>query len=296
MKTLKNSKSIALLLGAILLISVSCVKEQDKPGSATPISEGHKTNITDKDDRIKLKNMAQRLPTLAVYNQVHDDYIFLDLNNAKNGFSFTDPGFSASFTSPDGGGSFATGPDGSEYIIITPGTSSGNGGGSVGAGSTTLDLNFVFCFSADEESFGFDLFDFEGENTVDGFSGAVGVSGDFEALMNGNIDEEADPFDYFFGMAFYYILDDNPAGSYEVVNFLDETPDSEIALAVLISFVNNGGLYFSNSGQLDFQDSSVGFDGTYVGIENFILTFSEDFEEDQDFVQVPGFGYINCGS
>lgn len=288
----------ALTMGAVLLLVSSCSKEAETTsGNPEYFIPNEPKVVTDKETRERINELSENMPTLAVYNHVHGDYIFLDLNNPKTGFSFTDPGFTGSFTTPDGGGSFVTGPDGTTFIVVSPGTSSGNGGGTVGAGSATLDLNFVFCFSADEESLGGGLFDFGGSD-VDGFSGAVGVSGDFDALMNGEIDENSNPFEYFFGMAAYYVLDDNPSGTYNVLNFFDEEgfeDEDEFAIAILASFGDGGGFYFSSGGQLDFQSSSVGFEGTYLGLENFLFTGDDEIDLDANYVEVPGYGYINCG-
>lgn len=246
----------------------------------------------------KVINLKKDLPTIAIFNTTMNKYILLDVNeDGQKSFSFTSPGFAASFTSPNQS-VFATAPDGSNYVFVMEGGAGfgAGGGGVVSAGSTTLSLNYVLCFSADEESLGGDLFNFGGPD-VDGFSGAVGISGDFEALSTGDFDEDQDPLDFFFGMALYYILDDNPSGSYDVVSFMDEAGDTnlnEYAFAILISFQNGGGLYFSNDGELSFSGSSASFDGTYLGIENFTLGFGEDVDEDVNFVEVDGFGTINC--
>lgn len=296
----RQIRNVAFLaIGTTTLLFTSCTKDDSQAGASDPLKgqEIAKREITNKDVQEEMMRLRENLPTVAIYNTTMDKYILLDVNkHGQKSFSFASPGFDASFSSPDESITYAN-IDGTNYVIANQGGGFGaGGGGTVTAGSTVLVLDYVMCFSAGEETLGGDLFDFGGPD-VDGFSGAIGIGGDFEALSEGNFEEDGDPFQYFHGFAFYYILDDNPSGSYEVVDFFDEAGDpnlNDFAFAIVVSFQDGGGIYFSADGELTFANASIDFNGQYAGIEDFIFGFNDDVDQNGSYSLVEGFGQINC--
>lgn len=296
----KQIRNVAFLaIGTATLLFTSCSKDDSHTGSADSMKgqEVAKSEITNKEVKEEIRRLRENLPTVAIYNTTMDKYILLDINKqGQKSFSFASPGFDASFSSPNESITYAN-IDGSNYVIANQGSGFGaSGGGTVTAGTSVLVLNYVLCFSAGEETLGGDLFDFGGTGG-DGFSGAIGISGDFEALSSGNFDENSDPFQYFYGFAFYYIFDDNPSGSYQVIDFFNEVGETSLndyAFAIVVAFQDGGGIYFSSDGTLDFADASINFSGHYVGLEGLLLGFGDDVDADNNFVEVEGFGQINC--
>lgn len=299
----KQIRNVAFLMfGTAALVFTSCSKStDDTTASSSPTAQQMtRRPITNKEVKMEMDRLRENLPIVAVYNSTMDKYILLDVNkiDGRKSFSFASPGFAASFSSPSNSYTLATSPDGSNYILVNQGGGFGAGGGGiVTAGNTSLVLNYVTCFSAGEETLGGDLFDFGGPD-VDGFSGAIGISGDFEALQNGDFDEDSDPFQYFYGFAFYYILDDNPSGDYNVVDFFTDAGNPDLnnyAFAIIASFQEGGGIYFSSDGTLTFSDSSIDFNGHYFALEDFIFGFGdEDAPDDPSYNLVDGSGQINC--
>ena len=284
---------------AVALVFAGCSKENDYP---TNSSAQQVKAITDKADQELIDETIEKLPSIAVYNENLDKYILLDLSDAKNGFDFSSANAGISFSGPDGSIQFVEGPDGSYYQVVTPGSSGGGSGGVVTAGSVTLDVNYVLCFNSGDDAFGVGLFD--AGDGFSGFSGAVGIAGDFEALatMSDSELEESDPFDFFQGFVAYYAFDGTADGSYDVIDFFAADGESEDflegnAIAFLFSFQGNGGIFFSSDGAVTFSGNSVSFDGTYFGLTGELFGFDEDpdsGEADADYVEVEGFGSLNC--
>lgn len=291
-----------LMFGTAALVFTSCSKSSDDATATKSPNAQQLTSrpITNKEVKMEMNRLRENLPTVAIYNSTMDKYILLDVNklDGRKSFSFASPGFAASFSSPTNS-AFATSPDGTNYVVVNQGGGFGTGGGgTVTAGNTTLALNYVACFSMGEETLGGDLFDFGGPD-ADGFSGAIGISGNFEALAEGNFDEDSSPLDYFYGMAFYYILDDNPSGDYDVVDFFTDAGNpslNDYAFAIVASFQNGGGIYFSSDGTLTFDNASIDFNGHYFALEDFIIGFGDDegVEDEPNYAVVDGSGQINC--
>ena len=286
-------------LGIIVLLMAGCAKENDTPSQSALPSEGKL--VTDKAEREYIDNTIDRLPSIAIYNETIDKYILLDLSNAKNGFDFSSPSAGFSFSGPGGTIEFVEGPDGSFYQVVTPG-SSGGAGGVVTAGDVALNVSAVICFNSGDDAFGVDLFEV-GEGFT-GFSGAVGIAGDFEALASmGEAElEDSDPFDFFEGFVAYYAFDGTADGSYDVVDFFAAEGESEdflegSAIAFLFSFQGEGGIFFSSDGAVSFSGNSVSFDGSYFGLTGALFGFDEDPDsegDDADYVEVEGFGTLTC--
>ncbi len=291
-------KSVAVILSATALL-MACSKDySDNPAESQTPDQGSK-KITNKAEQQRIDAGIARLPGLAIYNEPRDSYILLDLNNAKNGFNFASADAAVSFSSPDGSVTFVQAPDGSFYQVVTPGSGTGgSGGGVVTAGNLSLSMDYVFCFSSGDDFFGTGLFDVD--DGFDGFSGAVGISGNFEALENGEVDDDADPFDFFNGFAAFYAFDGTAEGNYDVIDFFSAETETDISLqgkgiAFLLSFVGDGGIFFSSDGEVSFSGGSVSFNGTYLGLTDFLLSFDEDIDDESpQYEEVPGSGTIFC--
>lgn len=298
MKTTKIAYIGAL---ALALVFAGCSKEYDNPSKTTSPDEGKA--ITDKDDQAYIDETIERLPALAFYNENIDKYILLDLSNAKNGFNFTSNDAGISFSGPSGTYEFVEGPDGGFYQVVTPGSTGGGAGGVVTAGGVALDVSYVVCFNSGDETMGVDLFDVG--SGFGGFSGAIGIAGNFDALMTMSESEleDSNPFDFFQGFVAYYAFDGTADGPYEIVDFFDAEGESDDflegkGLAYLISFQDGGGIFFSTDGEVEFSGNSVSFDGTYWGLTDVLIGFGEglDSEDDEepDYVEVEGFGTLTC--
>lgn len=285
---------------ATLIFATSCSKDTDNPSNTDAdrsIYQGK--SIEDKQTQQRLLELSGMLPTVVVYNSTMNKYISLDLNNPKS-FNFASPGGGLSFSSPEGSVQFVSSSGGGLTILTTPSSSGGGGGGGiVTAGGVSLNVNYVVCFaSEDEDVAGIDLFDFGGPTS--GFSGAFGIAGDFEALATGEIDEDADITDFFFGIVMFVAFADTPDGDFPVVDFFEfgenqyEDFDNK-GLAYFVSFAeNNVGIFFSKSGSVSFSGGSVQFNGTYFGITGDLFDFEN--EEEPDFIEVSGTGVLECGA
>jgi len=190
-----------ILVIPVLLLAISCGKTDYAPG----VSSQNK-GINDKYTQDKMQSMARNMPDLAFYNTAMDKIIIISTKADKMGFSFAEPTDGWNFGSSSNI-TFTQNQSGGGVIFVgNPTAGGGNAGGTVIAGNTTLDIAYSFCFSVDDESLGLD---FSGVDTpVDGVSGVIGISGDFDALINGDIDEDADITDFFYGYAMYFVYAD----------------------------------------------------------------------------------------
>ena len=281
------------MIAPALLLAVACGKTDYTPGEAPHASR----SITDKDTQKKVIEMAGKLPDLAIYNSTMDKVIIIEMNQEKMGFNFADPNDGWSFASSDNI-QFTQYGDGTNVVFIGSPTSGGGGatGGTVVAGNTALDIAYSFCFSVNEEALGLDLFSVDAD--FDGISGVIGIAGDFEALANGEIDEDADITDFFQGYAMYFVYDDEANGTYDILNWLEDVGSDGLdgdGFSFVFDF-QNFDIYFSNDGTLDVSASSMMFDGTYLGFINFFESFfDEDGDlEDADIQEVSGYGEMGC--
>lgn len=296
----KIKTGAAIFAASVLIIGTSCTKDDNFDSERAPYMQDGVKLITDKNDQNRIKELKGMLPTVVVYNEKSDVYISLDLNNPKS-FSFSNPSGGASFSAPGGSVQFVNN-DGTYSIITTPSSAGGGGGGGVvSAGNISLEVNYVLCFNSGSAEDGIEFFDLGPAGS--GFGGAIGIAGNFEQLMNADIDDEGEleVFDFFQGIVAFYAFDGQPSGSYPVINFLDaeeegfdESGLNNRGIAYLLSFQpNNMGVFFSKSGTVNFGGSSVEFTGTYVGVTNF--NWFEFDEEEPTFVEVPGAGVLECG-
>ena len=284
---------LKILFVPALLMVFSCGKTDYVPGAS---SQGK--GIKDKHTQAKMQEMAKNLPDLAFYNSTMDKVITISAGQEKMGFSFSDPvdgwnfGSSSNIT-------FTQNQNGGSVIFIGSPTSGGGGnaGGTVVAGNTTLDIAYSFCFTVDEEALGVD---FTGLDTdLDGVSGVIGISGDFDALLNGDIDEDADVTDYFYGYAMYYVYDDEANGSYDILNWFDDVNEDPDDLADHgFSFVfdfQEFDIYFSSEGSMNVSGGDMSFNGSYFGLIGFFEALIDgDDPSDASFQEVEGFGQMGC--
>lgn len=271
-------------LAGILIFAASCKKAETNGVVYTK-------TVSDHEKRAAMELM-NNMPDVIYYDQVHDKAYKFDIQNRD--FSFATPNDGWNFSGPTGEIIYAE--DGSYVVITSPQFGSNSGGGTIIAGNSALDIDYTFCFSASDEALGLDLFDFGGE--ISGVSTVIGIGGDFEALMDGDVDEDADFTDFFHGFAAYIVYANEAQGTYEVLNWLndlDEDPDflDDKGFGYVFDFQNEG-LYFSSDGTLSVQGGDITFNGEYLAITDFILSFGEDEDEDISFDYVSGYGTLGC--
>ena len=304
---LKKRNNLTRIAGVAMLASVilvsSCTKDDaSKPGS----NDFAKQEITDKRVKQEMDRLVEELPKIGVYNKTMDKIIVFDLHNqnGEKSFNFADPSPGFDFASSNGGQwvYYPSGDEAGLYVISSPSSTIGTGGGTVVAGQSALDIEFAVCFSASDEALGLDLFDFS-----DGFTGVssiVGIAGDFEALQEGEFDEDdedLDLFDFFQGFATYIVYADEASGNYDVVDWFDSIDDSpedleELAFAYVVDFQNEG-IYFSSDGELNVSGSSIGFNGQYFSITNiFSGLISGEDQDEPTYSEVPGYGTMSCAA
>ncbi len=279
----------AILLASVVLMLASCTKEERHTGMPIAL-QGKAANLSD-EQRRRVEDVSSRIPMLRFYDEQHNR--FIDVNPNTREFSFATPNDGWNFSNSDVAWEAAEGGGG---ILFIPFTSFGEnaGSGNVIAGGSALDIDYAFCFSASDEALGLDLFDFVGDLT--GVSVVLGISGNFEALMNDEIGEDADFTDFFHGFAMYVVYADTAQGSYEVLNWLDDLesePDdlADQAFSFVIDFVNPG-LYLSSDGNMNVEGGSMYFDGEYLAITDFVFEFEDDYEP--EFSYVSGYGEMGC--
>lgn len=288
MKSINLKTTLAVSLFAVSsAFFTGCQKDQEFTGNVKPT----KTVELSKDQERIVQDVANRIPTIRVYDQKNNRFIDVDFQNRE--FSFSEPNDGWNFSSSDdvlwqpaqGGGGI---------LFIGPGALGGNTGGTLVAGNSTLDINYTFCFSASDEALGLDLFDLDAD--FDGISGVIGIAGDFEALANGEMEEDADFTDYFQGFAAYFVYDNEASGSYEILNWLEDL-DSDFddldgkGFGFFFDF-QTPAIYFTYDGTLNVSGGSIGFNGEYLGIEG--LLFGEDEDDEPDYGIVDGFGAMGC--
>lgn len=288
---------------------VSCQKESFNGGDK-PLTN----KITDQKMKDALVQAALNTPKLGFYNSAMDKVIVLDFSDphAKT-FSFVDPPSGISIiTESDNGTVIITSSSSSSdfaesggLVVITEFSAGFSmGGGTVVAGDLTLDIDFAYCFSAETGvEGGGGMFGADGFSNV---AGAVGISGDFEALMSESFDPEDpdyDPFEFFEGFAYYFVFTDELGNeSYEVIPFEEANSEGEeedeledVAFAWVVGFSgDDGGVYLSADGELSVNGGSIGFDGEYYCIEGLGFFNDEGEDEEPDASLVTGYGELGC--
>lgn len=301
MKIFKKQLNVAatLFVAATLIFTTSCTKDSENPASA---QKSEVKAVENKQVKEKIQATADKMPPIAWYNKTMDKVIVFDPKNDTKSFDFSDPNSGWNF-SDDEGVSFVQNPNGGGVLFVSPGAFGSNAGGSgtVVAGNTALNVNYTFCFSVDEEALGLDLG--FGDVDFDGLSGVLGIAGDFDALMNEDFDGDGSSiFDYFHGLAYYLVYDNEAQGNYDILNYIEDLDGVEDedgkGFSIVYGFsATEFAFYFSKDGSLDVTGGSMNFSGNYYGIV-FGNLFDAD-EEDGDlfnleFVEVAGFGQMGC--
>jgi hypothetical protein len=276
----------ALLMAGLLF---SCSKESFNTGV-----KQDKIQVTDKAVQKQIMAQAHKMPAVGIYNKTMNKVIvFRHFEDGRKSFSFTNPPGNGINFATSNGGQWVWTEEGGLVILSEPSQGLG-GGGTVVAGNTTLDIAIAFCFSFDEEALGADLFD-TGLGQV---AGVIGIAGDFEALANGDFDEDDDLFEYFHGFAYYLVYAEQLGNqNYEVLNWIEDLEQDEedledFGFAFVVAFQGEGGIYLSKDGNLSVSGGSIGFNGNYYGIEG--LGWFDGEDGDVNFVEVPGFGVMGC--
>lgn len=291
----------AVFAVAALLFSTGCTKE-DNYGTP-PDSSVQGSQIVDRRTQEDIKDFSERMPAISWYNSTMNKIITVDPKSEQKSFSFSDPNPGWNFS--DASETYwAPAPQGGGILFIGSGSFGTNsGGGTVVAGQNSLNIASTFCFSASEEALGLDIGGFGGPD-FDGISGVIGIAGDLEALSTGEFDEESNIFDYFQGMAYYVVYDNEASGNYDILNWFDnlaEEPDDlgGNGFSWVYSFSESEwALYFSQNGSLNVSGGSMNFEGNYFGL---ILDIDDIFSEnggdivDLEFVQNQfGIGQMGC--
>lgn len=311
-----KTKNLLLLVVAIAAMSVtvfySCKKQEDKPTTPLTTTDISNNVVAQKN----IKEIISKLPKQIIVKG-------RAINLAKSGFSFTDP-LDDNFTtenggaySPEGGISYSS----SSNVMYSEETGSlyisgdalgGGGGGTVVAGTTSLPINYTFCFTAKDEGMGFNPFG----NSITGVSTVFGISGDFSKIPqggnngqgNGNEkadEEENDIAKYFNGFAMYIVYTEQAQGTYEIVNWLEDvlatsgkagdegTFSSKLknkGFSLVLDF-KKGKFYLSHSGSLNVSGGSIAFTGKYIEVDG---TMNDATGDDIKIKIVEGFGSMGC--
>jgi hypothetical protein len=291
MATLKNLRLLAAVLvvsGTMVFLS-GCQKQDTEYGNYNHWNQSDERLSADQEELVK--TMVNNVQNLRFWNPETDD--FYDFNVKTREFTFAGAPDGMDFSNTDGVQWFGN-PNGGGVLIIPFGALGTGGGGTVIAGNSALDIAYTFCFKATDEALGLDLFDF-GLN-IEGISLVLGIAGDFEALMEGNVDGDSEFTDFFQGFAMYVVYDDDPQGTFDILNWLNDLEDEADDLAdhgfsYVIDFTNFS-IYFSKTGTLNVSGGSMNFSGTYFALLE-LLTVIEDYDDIQ-FANVPGFGAMGC--
>lgn len=289
---MKRSNSLLNFLGAsavccLILLASGCKKEQ-----VTDVSYHHLNKTVSIEDQRAAERMREKMPEIGVWD--NDRGLLYKFNLQTREFDFSTPNDGWNFSNSNDV-EFVEYPQGGGIVVIPLASFGANTGGTVIAGSSALDVNYTFCFSASDEALGLDLFDYGGD--FDGVSLVLGIAGDFDALAEGDVDDDSDFTDFFQGFAMYIVYDDEAQGSYEVLNWLndlEEDPDylADHCFSYVLDFTGGGGLYFSSEGTVNVSGGSMTYSGEYLAFENFI--FDLDEEEDPTFGYVSGYGTLGC--
>lgn len=284
MKSVQKIKSGLLLGIAAISISTlyySCQKTPNKPmgwAANEGVSVENAQSILSKISKIKIVN-------------TNTGKVIGAISTLDGGFSFADPHEGFAFSSPNG--VQYSEADGSLYVTAAAfGENSGGGGGIIQAGSTSMDINYTICISADDSSSGFSF-----GPTSEGTSTVFGISGDFDQILSGDTSGGIESL--FNGFAMYQVYDDEASGTYDIVNWLEDLNEPEDALqnkgfAWIIDFKKLQ-MYFSKSGSLNVSGGTIGFQGKY-----FEFIPEEDAEDmfdlgdDPEVNVVDGTGSMGC--
>jgi hypothetical protein len=289
-----------LFAGAVSAVLLnSCQKEKitKVPGTIN----GRTSNATD-DQKREAVGIINKIPLLRVFDENDHRFIDVDFQHKKLAFkNATERDFS--FATPNPGWNFSNSSQvafvpasqGGGVLFVGPGSLGGNAGGTVVAGNSALNINYTFCFSASSSALGLDLFDTGAD--ISGISGVIGIDGDFDALLNDEVDSTANFTDFFHGYAAYFVYANEASGSYDILNWFNDLSENTDQLnnkgfSFALDFQNDG-WYLSKDGSLNVAGGTMTFSGNYFGI---IGLFDSIFGSGNspNAVEVPGFGSMGC--
>jgi hypothetical protein len=298
-RNINLNSTAALVAAVVLLFGTSCTKDDY---SGDPAGQPEVKRIKNSQTRNEVRAAAERIPAISWYNSTMDKIITFDPKNESKSFSFSDPNPGWNFSNADDV-TWVPAQNGGGILFVGAGAFGGNAGGSgvVVAGNTSLNIASTFCFAASEEAIGLDIGGFGGPD-FDGISGVIGFAGDLEALANGDFDSEADIYDYFEGIAYYVVYDNEASGNYDILNWfesLDEPADDlgGNGFAWVYGFSEEEwSIYFSSGGSLNVSGGSMSFEGEYFGLIFDLdeILNGEDPFDGFSFVEVSGFGQMGC--
>lgn len=301
---MKNSNNLKIvsLLGALffsaLVIITSCKKSNMGPG-------GSGSKITDQNEQT-VQQLAQRamdkISEIKIVKETDGNKIngkvIGTINMRSGGFTFADGNEGFNFSSSNGVEYVST--SGGGILFISAGSFGGNAaGGTVQAGTSSLQINYTFCMSADDSSMNLNFFG----PSFTGVSMVLGISGNFEDILNGTATDST-IMDAFNGMAMYVIYSDEASGNYPIVNWIANADSINNSDNLGDLFANKGfawvldfkkpGIYFSSEGELNVSGGSIGFTGKYLAI---LPEEGKDFFDlggDIEFQEVDGLGVMGC--
>ncbi|MBZ0205804.1 MAG: hypothetical protein K8H89_05730 [Flavobacteriales bacterium] len=280
------------LAATVALLFTSCSKEPvGGPNNYAPAA------VTDARTQGKVMDMARRLPAVGIYNRTMDEIlVFRAKQDGSRSFDFTTaPASSINFASSNGGQWVWT-EDGGMVVLTQPQAGLGAGGGTVAAGNTVLNINLAVCFATGEDALGGGLF---GPDMGE-VAGVIGISGDFDALQNGDFSDGSDPFQYFHGFAYYFVYADQLSNTdYDVLNWIDDLDQpaedlDNFSFAFVISFQNEGGIYLSKDGGITVNGGTMEFNGNYYAVEGVGFFDEDEGDGDGSFSVVSGYGAMGC--
>ena len=285
MKKAKNIKSI-FLFGAVAIsasiLYYSCAKPE--PGGPATAANSQQVVVS------KGQTFANQISRIKIVN--NNGKIVGSINAKTAEFSFADPGDGFHFSTNNGWEFVKDGSGGTIYIAT--GAFNSNSGGTVVAGSTSLDINFTFCLSASDASNGFK---FGPDTSNTGVSLVIGIDGDLAAMAKGGSGQKIE--DMFHGLAMFLIYSKQAQGKYEVVNWIDNhgstSFDSKNKGFAWVMDFKSFSLYFSKEGTLNVNGGTIDFAGKY-------LQFSPDakakdifdFGKNPTVTTVDGVGSMGC--
>lgn len=268
-----------VVLTVVSLTYTSCTKQEN-------MGQSNKKKLTTEQTQ-RLLDAINSVPEIRVKAGKYG--FTLPTSTKDGGFSFSDPSNGYEFSSSSNV-EFITTSEGNVMLVSTDGTS-GNAGGMVVAGSTSLNINMAICISAASE--GNEFFDFGSMDSTYGFSMVLGIAGDFEALINGDIDPEADITDYIYGFAMYIVYKDQASGAYEVLDFIDPNglEDFESKAVSMVFDFQEGKMYISKDGNLTVGSNTISFNGNYYQLD---YSMDSTYTGDDSPPEVSGYGTMGC--
>jgi hypothetical protein len=289
----KGFRQLILPMGVLAVLGlaiVSCSKKDDSASTAPATPPP-----TEEETRAAVKRAVDNMPAFELV--MKDGKKLRAERTAEGGWTFSTPPSETGTNFVESTGTYTfveTSSSGGTLSVAASGFG-GNaaGGGTIVAGSNSYNMQYTFCLSADEELFDLGLVDAE----FDGVSMVIGIDGDLDALMNGDVDAESADFeDLFRAFAVYVVYDDRASGTYDIVNWITSIGDDEATLVgkgfAYIFDVRNTQLFFSKSGRLTVSGGSIGFSGKYLGID--FETLGDNDLDQVDFEEVDGFGALGC--